>query len=140
MARVKIELPEQFVFTIDLPVRITDINYGNHMGNDAFLSLYQEARVRWLNQFGWTELITESLGLIMLDVAVKFKAEAHFGDVLRISLTPVEWTKRGFDLVYLAENAETGKEVSRAQSGFMFFDYSAKKLALVPEGFQERVS
>ena len=140
MARVKIDLPESFVFTIELPVRITDINYGNHMGNDAFLALFQEARVRWLNQFGWTELIDDNIGLIMLDVAVRFKSEAHFGDTLRISLTPVDWTKRGFDLIYLAENKDTGAEVARAQSGFMFFDYTKKSLARMPEGFKEKVS
>lgn len=140
MPSVKIDLPETWVFSIDLPVRITDLNYGNHLGNDSFLSLFQEARVRWLNQFGWTELIGDGLGLIMVDVAVRFKAEAHFGDTLRIRLAPIEWTKRGFDLIYLAENAATGTEVARARSGFLFFDYTNKKLAVAPAGFQDKVS
>lgn len=139
MPSVKIDLPEKWVFSIDIPVRITDINYGNHLGNDSFLSLFQEARVRWLNQFGWTELISENAGLIMVDVAVRFKSEAHFGDVLRIKIAPVEWTKRGFDLVYLAENSATGSEVARARSGFLFFDYASRKIAAVPEGFREKV-
>ena len=46
MARVEIELPEQFPFATEIPIRISDINYGNHLGNDAVLSLAQEARVR----------------------------------------------------------------------------------------------
>ena len=70
MTRVKIDLPQTWLFSVDLPVRITDINYGNHLGNDALVGLLQEARVRWLNQFGWTELIEGAIGLIQIEVTV----------------------------------------------------------------------
>jgi acyl-CoA thioesterase FadM len=139
MSRVKIPLPETWSFSIDLPVRITDINYGRHLGNDSFVGMLHEARVRWLQQFGWTELITETVGLIMVDVAVRFKAEATFGDTLRIRMAVRDWSIFGFGLVYLATKAENGDEVARAQSGMAFFDYQARRLAGVPEGFREKV-
>lgn len=138
MARVKIELPAAWAFSIDIPVRITDINYGNHLGNDSFLSILHEARMRWIHQWGWTELNIEKTGLIMVDIAVRFKAEAHFGDVLRVQLAPVEWTNLGFDLVYLATNAATGAEVARAQSGMIFFDYTTRRLTSMPAVFKEK--
>jgi len=138
MTRVKIDVPDHWSFSTEIPVRITDINYGNHMGNDAFLGILHEARLRWLKQFGWTELVFPPVGLIMIDIAVRFKTEAHHGDVLTISLTPVDWTKLGFDLVYLAINSATGTEVARAQTGFVFFDYDKKKLAALPETFREK--
>lgn len=139
MPRVTIDLPATWLFAIDLPVRITDINYGNHLGNDAMLSLLQEARVRWLHQFGWTELVAPPVGLIMIDIAVRFKAEAHFGDTLRIQLAAIDWSGAGFDLVYLVTNAATGAEVARAQSGMCFFDYTKKRIARIPAGFRETV-
>ncbi len=138
MARVKIELPADWAFSIDIPVRITDINYGNHLGNDSFLSILHEARMRWIHQWGWTELNIEKTGLIMVDIAVRFKAESHFGDVLRIQLAAVEWTNLGFDLVYLATNAATGAEVARAQSGMIFFDYTTRRLTSMPAAFKEK--
>ena len=141
MPRVKIELPAHWLFSHDLPVRITDINYGQHLGNDSFLSLIQEARVRWLHQFGWTELkISGTTGLIMVDLAVRFKAEAVFGDTLRIQIGAADWTDLGFDLVYLATNAATGKEVARAQTGMMFFDYATRRLANTPADFRATVA
>jgi len=140
MPRVNIDLPAQWSFSTDIPVRISDINYGNHVGNDAFLGIFHEARMRWLKQFGWTELVFDPVGLIMIDVAVRFKSEAHYGDVLTVSLAPQDWTKLGFDLVYLAVNAATGTEVARAQSGFVFFNYSKKKIAALPPEFQEKVT
>ncbi len=50
MARVQIDFPEHFCFTTDIDVRITDLNYGGHLGNDKFLSIAHEARVRFLKQ------------------------------------------------------------------------------------------
>lgn len=43
MARVKIELPEKFIFKTEIPIRIDDINYGGHLGNDTVLFTYYEA-------------------------------------------------------------------------------------------------
>ena len=62
MPSVKIELPAAWSFRTELPVRITDLNYGGHVGNDALLAMIQEARVRWLGQFGWTEKLDERTG------------------------------------------------------------------------------
>ena len=48
MARVKLDLNGvEFVFRTELDVRITDINYGRHVGNDAMLGLLHEARLRY---------------------------------------------------------------------------------------------
>lgn len=139
MARIKIDLPGKWLFSLDLPVRITDINYGRHLGNDSMLALIQEARVRWLQQFGWTEMIAEPVGLTMIDVAVRFKGEAVFGDTLRIQLAPVEWAKLGFELVYLVTKVAGGAEVARAKTGFVFFDYAAHRIAPMPPEFRATV-
>jgi acyl-CoA thioester hydrolase len=50
MARIKIEIPEQFIFETQLKVRIGDINYGGHMGNDAVLTLAHQARIEFLEK------------------------------------------------------------------------------------------
>ena len=140
MPRVKINLPARWAFSTEIPIRITDINYGNHMGNDAFLGILHEARMRWLGQYGWTELLFDQIGLIMVDIAVRLKSQAAYGDVLKVSLSPVAFTKLGFDLIYLASHARSGQEVARAQTGMVFFDYSKNKLAGMPDAFREKVA
>ena len=47
MARIKVELPELFTFNTTIPIRITDLNYGNHVGNDTILSMIHEACVQF---------------------------------------------------------------------------------------------
>ena len=50
MARVKLQLPANFLFSTEIPIRISDINYGGHLGNDAVLSIVHEARIQFLQQ------------------------------------------------------------------------------------------
>jgi acyl-CoA thioesterase FadM len=128
MARVKVGLPSAFLFASQLPVRITDLNYGGHLGNDALLSLLHEVRVQLLAHLGTAEVdqVTK-LGFIMADVAVEYKAEAFYGDVLTFEVGASDLSKYGFDLVYLVKN-QAGREVARAKTGMLCFDYNTRKL------------
>lgn len=140
MARVKIALPPAFLFTARLPVRITDLNYGAHLGNDALLSLLHEARVQCLASLGTAEFDPATkLGFIMADVAVEYKAEAFYGDVLHIEVGATDLSKYGFDLVYLVKN-QASKEVARAKTGMLAFDYHTRKLRALPPALAERLA
>ena len=56
---LKLTFPKHFHFRQLLAVRITDLNYGNHVGNDKVLTFLHEARVRFLNSFGYSEFNLE---------------------------------------------------------------------------------
>ena len=86
MERIKINLPETFSFSTNISVRITDLNYGGHVGNDAFLSLLHEARMQFLHQFGYSEMSVDGIGLIMSDVGIEYKKELAYGDTVKISV------------------------------------------------------
>lgn len=135
MARIKLDPPTSIHFSTEIQVRISDINYGNHLGNDSLLSLIHEARVRFLLNIGYTEMNIEGSGIIMNDVAIVYKAEAHYGDILQFNISAVDFHRFGCDLVYGITNKESGKEVARAKTGIVFYDYSRKKVVEVPEKF-----
>jgi len=136
MPRLKLDLPSKFHFSTEIPLRISDINYNNHLGNDTVLSLIHEARVRFWNSRGYTELDIEGTGTIMSDVAIIYKSEAFYGDVLRIDIAITDLQRVGFDFVYLVTNAKTSKEVARAKTGIVFFDYNERKVVNIPEKFR----
>jgi acyl-CoA thioesterase FadM len=75
----------------------------------------------------------------MVDIAVRFRTEAVFGDVLRIQLATVDWSTVGFDLVYLATQAATGVEVARARTGLVFYDYTNRRLTSMPAVFLDKL-
>ena len=111
MARIKIDLPEKFIFSTIIPVRITDVNYGNHVGNDAILSIIHEARMQFLKQWDYTELEFAGVGMIMSDVGIEFRSELFYGDHIIASVTAGDFSKISFELYYRLEKEENGKRV-----------------------------
>jgi len=135
MNRIKIELPGQFNFTAKIPIRITDLNYGGHVGNDTILSLIHEARVQFLRHHGYEELNFAGIGLIMSDAGIQFKNELFYGDVIIASVTTGTYSKVSFDIYYKFEKEMDGKLVlvATAKTGMVCFDYSKRKTVAVPE-------
>lgn len=136
MARIRIKLPERFEYAIEIPVRISDINFANHLGHEKILPLVHEVRVRFLNKHGYSELEIDGYGLIMADSAIVYQSEAFYGDILKIEIAANEFTKYGFDFVYKLTNKKTDEEVARAKTGFIFFDYEKREKAEVPQKFK----
>ncbi len=141
MARIKIDLPAAFHFSTNIPVRITDLNYGRHVGNDAILSLIHEARMQFLAQYNYTEMQFAGVGMIMSDVGIEFKSELFYGDTVIASITAKGFSKVGFDIYYLLEKEQAGKKitVAIAKTGMICYDYKQKKIAAVPEEAKQKL-
>lgn len=143
MARVKINIPELSpLFSTNIPLRITDMNYGNHLGNDRMLAIAQEVRAQWLSSLGLSELNIGACGLIMADAMVVYKNEGHYGDVLTVSLYGDDITNLSFDLVYKVATKRAEKEIliAHVKTGMVGFDYEKKKVTTLPDGFTNRMT
>lgn len=139
MSRIKLTIPDNCIETVVIPVRITDINYGNHVGNNAFVGIIHEARVQWLQQNGYTELNIEGAGLIQADLAVEFKSEGFYGDLLEITISAGEITSVSFELYYQlsAKRNENTIVLVLAKTGMVCYDYNTKKVKAIPEKFKQ---
>ncbi len=136
MARIKIGLPGNFSFTTTIPVRITDINYGGHVGNDTILSILHEARARFLVHYGYTELNLAGVGMIMSDVGIEFKNELFYGEEIIASVAAGEFSKVSFELFYKLEKKTAGGKllpIAFAKTGMVCYDYPKKKITTIPE-------
>jgi len=135
MARIKIDIPEKVMATFLIPVRIADINYGNHVGNDAFVSIIHEARMQWLKQYEYTELKIEGIGLIMSDLTLEFKSESFYGDIVEVKLGVGEISRFGFELYYqlFAKRHDENILLANAKTGMVCYNYEATKVAAIPE-------
>lgn len=139
MSRVQVNLPQNHVFTTEIPLRIDDINFGGHMGNDAVLTLAQEARTRFFNHFGFEERDIDGNGILIADAAIVFKAQAFYGDILRVDLGITDIGRKGCDITYLFTNRESESEVVRAKTGIVFFDYGKQQVVRIPPIFLQRL-
>ena len=136
--RIKIELPEKQIHESEIPVRITDLNYGAHVGNDRILTYAHEVRMNFLAEHGFTdERDVDGVGLIMADAAIQFTGEGFYGMILKAELFVGEVTSRGFDLYYHLSDRETGKSVAKLKTGMLCFNYDTRRLATMPDGLSE---
>ena len=137
MGRVKIKFPaENPLFTATIPVRIGDINYGGHVGNDAVLSIVHESRMQLLASKGFSELNAAGNSLIMADSMVAYRGEAFYGDLLTVTIYAEEFTLVSFDLLYRITTSRNGatKDIAHCKTGMVCFDYSTRKTAaMTPE-------
>ena len=138
MARISIDLPATFSFSATIPVRITDLNYGGHVGNDTILSIIHEARVQFLKSFGYTEKDIGGAGLIMSDVVINFKNELFYGNPVIAAVAVKNVSRASFDIVYLLNQGET--IIAEAKTGMVCFDYEKRKVIALPDEVKQKWS
>ena len=137
MARIKITPPKKFDFSTEISLRISDINYGGHLGHDSILSLAHEARVRFFKSHGFTELNVFGPAMILSDVAIYYKSEGFYGDSIVIDIAVCDYLKYGCDLVYRLTNKESGNVVALLKTGIVFIYYEKREVAPVPKEFKK---
>ena len=138
MSRVKLGLPETFNYATDIRLRVADINYGGHMDNNAVLSLVHEARVRFLESHGYSEMDVDGVGVIMVDAVIQYKSEAFYGQTLTFEVAVGGMSRIGCDIFYRITDRDSGREVARAKTGIAFLDYDTRKPKRMPEGFRSQ--
>ena len=142
MPRVQLEFPGNPLFTVNFPVRITDINYAGHMGMHVVLGIAHDVRLQYFQSLGYkNELIVgDHIGIVTADAEVAFKEEVFFEDLLQIELAIDGHNKYGFDIYYQIKKQKTGKTALLVKTGIVFFDIKERKVAPIPESFLEKIT
>lgn len=128
-------MPGVFTFKTIIPIRITDINYGGHVGNHTVLSILHEARIQYLKYYGYTELDLNGISLIMRNVCIDFKKELFYGDKVIASVSANEFSRVAFEMYYKLETEFQNKNtvVATARTGMVGYDYANRKITAIPE-------
>jgi acyl-CoA thioesterase FadM len=121
-------------------VRIGDINYGGHMGNDRFLLLFHDARLQFLASLGASEKdIGGGAGLIMSEAHVSFKAEVFLGDELTVTVSAKDMQGSRFLLDYTVERVSDRAIAATGYTRMVAFDYGLRRVCRIPEAFRVRL-
>lgn len=140
MPRFRLELPEKTIFVTELAVRVTDLNYGNHLANNAVLGLLHEARLQWIRALGHVdERDLGGAGIILTDAAIMFQSEAFAGEWLRIELRIGEISRATFDLYYVVTEKNSGRQVASAKTAIVFYDYATRRTVAMPKAFRTAI-
>ena len=131
---MRIELPQKSIASFTIPVRITDINYGNHLGNSSLVEIIHEARMQFLSQHGFTEMNAGGSSLIMSELSIEFKNESFYKDDLDVKIFVGEVSRVSFELFYSISVVRNTLStiIANAKTGMVCFDYIEKKVVAVP--------
>jgi len=120
-----------------LKVRISDINYGNHVGHETFFSFFQEARIAYLDQFGFSEFDIGGCGIMVSEANCKYRHELSFGDDVRVQCRVSGLKTRTFTMDY-----RILRGVDTCAYGFttiLCIDYVNKKIVRLPQAFVTKI-
>jgi len=123
------------VFSVEIPVRITDVNYGKHLGHMAVVGIFHQARLLFLNQYHIDEMNVEGKGIILLHSSYTFKHQAFFNTRLIVKVSIDAYSKTKFNFLYEATDKETGKIIVTGREESAFFDYNKGKPSKIPNSF-----
>jgi acyl-CoA thioester hydrolase len=139
LAKVEIKLPDKFDFSFDVEVRMSDVNAGGHVGNHCLVSMLNEAHMKFLKAKGFPDLMVDGKAFINVDLAVVYRTESFYGDVLQIEVSAADSNKYGCDIVCRVTNKTQKRVAAVAKMGMIFFDYQTRKVAEMPEAFKKVV-
>jgi 4-hydroxybenzoyl-CoA thioesterase len=116
------------------------MNYGGHLDNALLLTLVSEARARFFQSLGYTELDVEGAGIVVSDAALQYRSEAFHGEVMVVRMAASDLGRKGFDMVWSMTEQSSQREVARGKTGIVFFDYKTRKPIPMPEAFRAKLA
>lgn len=137
MARLQLETPSQYLFQTVIHVRVDDLNYGNHLSNDAYLKYMHEVRMRFLNHLGLSEMDIGGCSVIMGEASIRFMKECFYGEPILIEITAANPGNKSFDLFYRFTKTTDQSEVCLAKLAMVCFDYNTHTSVPIPDSFRK---
>lgn len=140
MARVTIDIPERFQYRVELPIMLSRINRGDHLGNDSLVAFLNEARVQFMTARGVPEYSEGGATMINADLAVIYKSEARYRERLLIEMAAQDFHRYGCDIVYRVIEARSERLIALAKTAHLHYDPEAGSLRESPADFREKLT
>lgn len=135
MTRVRVEVPDQFLFNMERSVGISDVNYARHLDSVKMLQILHEARLQFLASLGFTEANIYGLGMVVTDTAIDYRSESFANDRLVIDVGVSNFNRYGLDIMLQVTNSALESVVCQAKIGVVFFDFDKHQITPMPESF-----
>ena len=140
MGRVKLVPLDHYKGFYETTVEVTDLNYGNHLGNDALIGIIHRARVHFLHQLRASEnnLGDGKTGVLVTDLIVNYLGEGFLFDKLCVESSIGEVRSKGFRMFHKI-TAEQDRLIALVETGLVAFNYQKRKVARIPESFVSKI-
>jgi acyl-CoA thioester hydrolase len=137
--RPPLPAPEDFRFHCDLEVRFRDLDAMGHVNNAVYATYFEVARLGYVKALGVPDQggVFDLFPFIMLDIQIRFLAQAGLGEVLRIHVRTTSIGTKSFVFEYLITRRDGGAVVTVGNSTQVYYDYREHRTLPVPQGFRD---
>jgi len=141
VGRVKLVPLDHYKGFYETTVEVTDLNYGNHLGNDALIGIIHRARVHFLHQLRASEnnLGDGKTGILVTDLIVNYLGEGFLFDKLCVESSIGEVRSKGFRMFHRI-TAPPDRIIALAETGIVAFNYHKRNISGIPESFVSKIS
>ncbi|MDR5866586.1 acyl-CoA thioesterase [Halomonas koreensis] len=141
MERVRLDFPEADIrHRHPLTVRVTDMNYGRHLGHDALVSLLHEARIQALAALGLAEGDMGGYPSVAADLAVQYQAEARWPEALVADTAIPAPGRKAITVYHRLRREADAAVVATARLNLMLVDPASGRPVAIPEAVRERLA
>lgn len=121
-------------YVIDIPIRVTDLNYGNHLGYDKLAGILHQSRLQYLLSLNLQEANIDGFSMIMKKLEINYQGEGFLADTLHIKINFLLERAKCKAQYIITKNSNNYK-VANAIETLVFMNYKTKKISRIPEIF-----
>ncbi|KPQ22891.1 MAG: putative thioesterase [Halomonas sp. HL-48] len=141
MERVQLDFPDAaIIHRHSLSVRVTDMNYGRHLGHDALVSLLHEARIQAFASLELPEWDMHGYPSVVADLAVQYQSEARWPDALLVETAVPSPEGKALTVYQRMIHAESGRPVATARINQLLVDTATGRPVAVPASVVEALA
>ena len=126
-------------FTVDLTVRVADLNYGNHLGYNGLVSLLHHARLEYFKHFSINELDIDGATAYIKQLKVDYQGEAFLHDLLHFNYRVYETSRAVCTFEALITKNDDNAPVAQAFETMILLDNQTKKVVKNSVGFAKLI-
>jgi acyl-CoA thioesterase FadM len=122
-------------------IRISDINYGNHLGHDKLISIVHDARCSFFDSIGTSELHIndDQIGLVVHEVNFKYKSQIHFLDKIEVLSYFTEISDYSVKMNSEVKNMKQNKMSAVGYIKLVCYNFKDNKISKFPKEFVEKL-
>jgi four helix bundle protein len=136
--KLELQMPDYYPFQCEMLIRKTDVTMDIHVSFASILDIVFEGHLRFFKSLGYDVTDVENRSLIFANAVILYKGELLADDIVRIEVRADNFLEKGCDLFFHLTKDSGKIIVADIKIRMLFFDYSIRKVALVPEEFKSK--
>ncbi len=122
-------------------VRFGDLDAMRHLNNVAFLTFFEQARIKFIQSvLGDDPTTRKGFGLIFAECKINYRAPAFFDEEIRTCVRPAEVARSSVKLEFAMHAVNDERLLAEGYGVVVGYDYKAGSSTPLPESFKAALS